>query len=110
MKQLYLICFFVGLFGLSHEFCNIQLFQSDFCTSPKGITIPVNGKLRISEKCQDCSCSTYSSGQTIMHCCGYGRSAGLILPPEGCKVITEADGCTPKIVLLTDETKLCTHK
>ncbi|XP_045210305.1 uncharacterized protein LOC123561768 [Mercenaria mercenaria] len=110
MNNIYFICFFVGLFGVSYESCFYQIFQSDSCTASNGVTIPVGADLRIPEKCLDCSCSAGSPGQAAMGCCVYGVHAGIMIPPKGCKIITEADGCTPKIVVEGDESKLCAHK
>ncbi|KAH3853747.1 hypothetical protein DPMN_096279 [Dreissena polymorpha] len=76
------------------------------CALQNGTLIDVGTEVTYADKCERCICIAAHSG-SVLSCCGYGISGGAFAPVPGCKITTEEDGCTMRLVREDDETKNC---
>ncbi|XP_045191244.2 uncharacterized protein LOC123548073 [Mercenaria mercenaria] len=108
MRSLLFVCIFVCVWYTATGYCRSHVIHKEFCTAPNGVTIPAGGELLLQDKCEKCTCSSGTSHTSlILSCCGYGIHAGPIAPPPGCKIVADDDGCSVKLVQVTDESQSC---
>ncbi|XP_071096437.1 uncharacterized protein [Haliotis cracherodii] len=97
----------LGLVASTHGFCMFgkpitEMSKygtiSQFCMY-KGLKMQVGSHIKTAD-CMECNC-----GANGLHCCGFGIKAGVVQPPDGCKVV--GDGCKMLVVKSDDETKDC---
>ncbi|XP_045201910.1 uncharacterized protein LOC123555319 [Mercenaria mercenaria] len=110
MRTLLIVVVFVCCVDTATGYCYAEEVHEDQCTTRDGVTIPAGSELHFPDKCEKCTCSS-TPGKTslFLSCCGYGIHAGVYAPPPGCKVIAGDDGCSVKIVQITDESQPCSH-
>ncbi|XP_060581449.1 uncharacterized protein LOC132738044 [Ruditapes philippinarum] len=88
--------------------CYAKLEDGVHCTPKDGITMLAGSELLMPDVCEKCTCSRHSDSSSLfLSCCGYGKYAGVIAPPPGCKVITGDDGCSIKMVQAIDHSQPC---
>ncbi|KAH3853755.1 hypothetical protein DPMN_096287 [Dreissena polymorpha] len=77
------------------------------CALQNGTLIDVGTEVTYADKCERCICIVSHQSGSVLSCCGYGIHAGVFAPIPGCKITTEEDGCTMRLVREDDETKDC---